>query len=85
MVRADMRELAGCARIADAAPERHGGVATLLNGAAGGQHLAAAEVITPQGWAAVRRPNIDGTTQMSASRASSAGSRRSWPRRSGAR
>jgi citronellol/citronellal dehydrogenase len=31
---------------------------------AGGQYFAAAEVITPKGWAAVQRLNIDGTLRM---------------------
>ena len=62
-VRGDVREGADCARIVDAALERHGRVDTLLNNA-GGQYLAAAEVITPKGFAAVQRLNIDGTLQM---------------------
>jgi len=62
-VRGDIREAADCARIVDAALERHGRVDTLLNNA-GGQYFAAAEVITPKGWAAVQRLNIDGTLQM---------------------
>jgi citronellol/citronellal dehydrogenase len=61
--RGDIREAADCARIVDAALERHGRVDTLLNNA-GGQYLAAAEAITPKGFAAVQRLNIDGTLQM---------------------
>ena len=59
----DIREVADCERIVDTALERHGHVDTLLNNA-GGQYFAAAEVITPKGWAAVQRLNIDGTLQM---------------------
>jgi citronellol/citronellal dehydrogenase len=61
--RGDIREAADCARIVDAALERHGHVDTLLNNA-GGQYFAAAEAITPKGFAAVQRLNIDGTLQM---------------------
>ncbi len=59
----DIREPADCARIVDVALERHGQVDTLLNNA-GGQYFAAAEVITPKGFAAVQRLNIDGRLQM---------------------
>ncbi len=59
----DIREVADCERIVDAALERHGRVDTLLNNA-GGQYFAAAEVITPKGFAAVQRLNVDGTAQM---------------------
>jgi citronellol/citronellal dehydrogenase len=62
-VRADIREAADCERIVAVALERHGHVDTLLNNA-GGQYFAAAEVITPKGFAAVQRLNIDGTLQM---------------------
>jgi citronellol/citronellal dehydrogenase len=62
-VSGDIREPDDCARIVDVALERHGRVDTLLNNA-GGQHFAAAEVITPNGFAAVQRLNIDGTLQM---------------------
>lgn len=62
-VRGDIREAADCARIVDAALERHGHVDTLLNNA-GGQYFASAEAITPKGFAAVQRLNIDGTLQM---------------------
>ena len=62
-VSGDIREVADCERIVDVALERHGRVDTLLNNA-GGQYFAAAEVITPKGWAAVQRLNIDGTLQM---------------------
>lgn len=59
----DIREAADCERIVDVALARHGRVDTLLNNA-GGQYFAAAEVITPKGWAAVQRLNVDGTLQM---------------------
>jgi citronellol/citronellal dehydrogenase len=59
----DIRQTADCERIVEVALERHGRVDTLLNNA-GGQYFAAAEVITPKGWAAVQRLNIDGTLQM---------------------
>jgi citronellol/citronellal dehydrogenase len=59
----DIREAADCARIVDAALERHGHVDMLLNNA-GGQYFAPAEAITPKGFAAVQRLNIDGTWQM---------------------
>jgi citronellol/citronellal dehydrogenase len=62
-VRGDIREPADCARIVDTALERHGHVDTLLNNA-GGQYFAAAELITPKGFAAVQRLNVDGTLQM---------------------
>ncbi len=62
-VSGDIRATADCARIVDVALERHGHVDTLLNNA-GGQYFAAAELITPKGWAAVQRLNIDGTLQM---------------------
>jgi citronellol/citronellal dehydrogenase len=62
-VAGDIREAADCERIVDVALERHGRVDTLLNNA-GGQYFAAAEVITPNGWAAVQRLNIDGTLKM---------------------
>ena len=62
-VSGDIREAADCARIVDAALERHGHVDTLLNNA-GGQYFAPAEAITPKGFAAVQRLNIDGTLQM---------------------
>lgn len=51
-VSGDIRETEDCARIVDVALERHGHVDTQLNNA-GGQYFAAAEVITPKGWAAV--------------------------------
>jgi len=62
-VAGDIREAADCERIVDVALERHGRVHTLLNNA-GGQYFAAAEAITPKGWAAVQRLNVDGTLQM---------------------
>jgi citronellol/citronellal dehydrogenase len=62
-VAADIREPADCERVVDVALERHGRVDTLLNNA-GGQYFAAAEAITPKGWAAVQRLNVDGTLQM---------------------
>jgi NAD(P)-dependent dehydrogenase (short-subunit alcohol dehydrogenase family) len=62
-VSADIRDAADCARIVDVTLERHGRVDTLLNNA-GGQYFAAAEAITPKGWAAVQRLNVDGTLQM---------------------
>jgi citronellol/citronellal dehydrogenase len=62
-VSGDIREAGDCERIVDVALERHGRVDTLLNNA-GGQYFAAAEAITPKGWAAVQRLNIDGTAQM---------------------
>jgi len=62
-VAGDIRETADCERIVDIALERHGRVDTLLNNA-GGQYFAAAEAITPKGWAAVQRLNVDGTLQM---------------------
>ena len=62
-VSGDIREPQDCERIVDTALERHGRVDTLLNNA-GGQYFAAAEVITPKGWAAVQRLNVDGTLQM---------------------
>jgi len=43
--------------------ERHGHVDTLLNNT-GGRYFAAAAVITPKGFAAAQRLNIDGTLQM---------------------
>jgi len=62
-VAGDIRETADCERIVDIALERHGRVDTLLNNA-GGQYFAAAEAITPKGWAAVQRLNIDGMLRM---------------------
>jgi NAD(P)-dependent dehydrogenase (short-subunit alcohol dehydrogenase family) len=62
-VSADIREVADCARIVDVALDRHGHVDSLLNNA-GGQYFAAAEAITPKGFAAVLRLNVDGTLQM---------------------
>jgi NAD(P)-dependent dehydrogenase (short-subunit alcohol dehydrogenase family) len=62
-VAGDIREAADCERFVDVALERHGRVDTLLNNA-GGQYFAAAEAITPKGWAAVQRLNVDGTLQM---------------------
>ncbi|MGH2941733.1 MAG: SDR family oxidoreductase [Solirubrobacteraceae bacterium] len=62
-IQGDIRVAGDCARIVDVTLERHGRVDTLLNNA-GGQYLAAAEVVTPKGWAAVQRLNIDGTLQM---------------------
>ncbi|MFP5364984.1 MAG: SDR family oxidoreductase [Thermoleophilia bacterium] len=59
----DIREPQDCERIVDVALERHGRVDTLLNNA-GGQYFAPAEAITPKGWAAVQRLNVDGTLQM---------------------
>ena len=59
----DIREAEDCARIVDAALERHGRVDTLLNNA-GGQYFSAAEAITAKGWDAVQRLNVDGTLQM---------------------
>lgn len=62
-VAGDIREPQDCERIVDVALERHGRVDTLLNNA-GGQYFAPAEAITPKGWAAVQRLNVDGTLQM---------------------
>lgn len=62
-VSGDILETEDCARIVDVALERHGHVDTLLNNA-GGQGFASAHVITPKGWAAQQRLNIDGTLQM---------------------
>ncbi|MDP1846261.1 MAG: SDR family oxidoreductase [Solirubrobacteraceae bacterium] len=62
-VSGDIRAAADCERIVDAALERHGHVDTLLNNA-GGQYFSAAEAITPKGWAAVLRLNVDGTLNM---------------------
>lgn len=62
-VSGDIGEIADCQRIVDVALGRHGRVDTLLNNA-GGQHFAAAEIDTPEGWAAVQRLNIDGTLRM---------------------
>jgi citronellol/citronellal dehydrogenase len=59
----DIRVVADCERIVDAALERHGHVDTLLNNA-GGQYFSAAEAITEKGWAAVLRLNVDGTQNM---------------------
>ncbi|CAN5215520.1 SDR family oxidoreductase [soil metagenome] len=62
-VSGDIREVADCERIVGVALDRHGRVDTLLNNA-GGEHYAAADVSTPEGWAAVQRLNTDGTQQM---------------------
>jgi citronellol/citronellal dehydrogenase len=61
--RGDIREAADGARVVDVALERHGHVDTLLNNA-GGQYFAPAEAITPKGFAAVQRLNVDGTLRM---------------------
>jgi NAD(P)-dependent dehydrogenase (short-subunit alcohol dehydrogenase family) len=54
----DIREPEVADRLIDLCIERHGRVDVLVNNA-GGQFVAAAEDISPNGWAAVRRLNLD--------------------------
>jgi citronellol/citronellal dehydrogenase len=59
----DIREGAGAQAIVRAALERHGRLDLLLNNA-GGQFWAPAEGISTNGFAAVRRLNVEGTLRM---------------------
>jgi citronellol/citronellal dehydrogenase len=63
-VTGDIREPGDARGIVGAVLDRHGRVDVLLNNA-GGQYFAAAETITPKGWRAVMRLNVEGTLNMS--------------------
>jgi citronellol/citronellal dehydrogenase len=59
----DIRDEESVDRFVDSVVERHGGVDLLVNNA-GGQFLAPAESITPNGFRAVMRLNVEGTWLM---------------------
>jgi citronellol/citronellal dehydrogenase len=62
-VAGDIRRPEEAEAIIGAALQRHGRLDLLLNNA-GGQYFVAAEGITPKGWSAVHRLNVDGTLTM---------------------
>ncbi len=59
----DVREAAECERIVGETVARHGRLDTLVS-SAGGQYFTPAEGITPKGWRAVMRLNVEGTVLM---------------------
>jgi citronellol/citronellal dehydrogenase len=62
-VAADIRARREAERIVQAALDRHRRLDFLLNNA-GGQYFVPAEAITPKGWRAVQRLNVEGTLTM---------------------
>jgi citronellol/citronellal dehydrogenase len=63
VVAADIRARREAERIVQAALDRHRRLDFLLNNA-GGQYFVPAEAITPKGWRAVQRLNVEGTLTM---------------------